>query len=378
MDYKEIREYNVQQRAKNVAETPWLILPGENKLTRRAAKLAFIKDHSDPSKFVGLHLEVLFQKRKNQQEPWPAKTVNLTQVPSNLGFKFALDSIQTYELAQTLQDAYPIGDGGISSGKRTVLRGVDKDEIVITEKNKVEALNQLSKLLTEDDISSWLESNLDALPTNLAIARIYHERKAKVEEFRKALARNEDEHFWQRFLKENDWMFGTACVEVISERRLDIHHTTDFPLKTHGGFMDIVEIKRPASPFWTNAKDGGYYKYRGKYLIPNPELQGAIAQMTKYILQAEKRVNDADYIRDHDGAIPLKPRGIVIHGKSQDWKEEEWEAYRLLNDELHTVQVLTFDQLLAQAERLIAIMQVPDENPTLQEVEEIDPMDIPF
>src|SRR3989344_5420917 len=264
MDYKEIREYRIQQKARNVAETPWLILPGDNKLTRRAVKLIFLKDHKDPEKFVGVHVEALYQKRKNQKEPWPAKTINLAKVPQNLGFKFSLDSNKTYELAQALQDAYPIGDGKINSGKRTVLRGVGKDEVLITEKNKVEALKQLSSVLTEEDINKWLKENLHALSSDLALARIYHDRKQKIEDFKKALERNEDESFWQKFLKENDWMFGSACVEILSERRLGLHHTTDFPMKTYGGFMDIAEIKKPGLSFWTITRTGVQYKYRGK------------------------------------------------------------------------------------------------------------------
>ena len=318
-DYKEIREYSIRQKAKNIAETPWLILPGDNKLTRRAVKLSFIKDHKDLDVFVGVHAEVLFQKRKNQKEAWPSKTINLAKVPSNLGLKFSLDSSQTYELAQALQDAYPIGNGKISSGTRTVLRGVSQDEVVITEKNKVSVLRRLSGMLTEEELNTWLKDNISSISADLALARLYHERRAEVIEFREALDREEDEHFWQKFLKKNNWMFGSACVEIISERRLDIHHTTDFPMKIDGGFMDIAEIKRPGIPFWAVARDGKYYKYRDKYLIPHFELQGAIAQTTKYILQAEKGVDSAEYIADHGGVVPLKPRGLVVHGRSNGW-----------------------------------------------------------
>ena len=38
------------------------------------------------------------------------------------------------------------------------------------------------------------------------------------------------------------------------------------------------------------------------------------------------------------------------------------ESFRLLNDELHSVQVITFDHLLQQAERMLAVMKVPEEN----------------
>src|SRR5258708_5326842 len=288
MDYKEIREYSIRTLAKNVADTPWLILPGENKLTRRAIKFSIIKDHRDTNKFIGVPAEVLYKKRKNQKEFWPSKTVDLSNVPKCFGFKFSLDSAQTYELAQALQDVYPIGNEELSTGKRTVVRGVGKDEIIVTEKNKTEILRQLSAQLTAQDLSEWLRKNISALPADLAIARLYHERKAKLEEFKTALGLNKDELFWQRFLKANSWMFGTSCIEILSERRLGIHHTTDFPIKTEGGFMDIIEIKKPGLSFWTPAKGGAVnYKYRGKYLIPNSELQGAIAQITNYILQAE-------------------------------------------------------------------------------------------
>lgn len=379
MQYEQIREYQIRQRAKNVAETPWLILPGDNKLTRRLLKLSFIKDQKDPEKFVGVHAEVLYQKRKNQTVSWPAKTVDLTKVPADLGFKFALDSNQTYELAQALQDSYSIGEETLRSGKRTVLRGVGKDEIVVTEKNKAAILKQLKTLLDTDEINEWLGENINSLSTDLALARLYHDRKGKLDEFRKVLREDNDESFWQRFLKTNSWMFGSSCIEILSERRLDIHHETDFPIAVEGGFMDIVEIKTPQLPFWASAA-GKRYKYRNKFLIPHASLQGAIAQTTKYILQAEKQVDSKEYIQDHAGIVPLKPRGLVIQGRSNDWGVEEWEAFRLLNDELHSVQVLTFDHLLKQAERMLAVMKISDDNPPLEEldIDQINMEDLPF
>lgn len=378
MSYQSIREYSVQQKAKNVAETPWLILPGDNKLTRRAVKISFIKDHRDSSKFIGLHAEILFQKRKNQREAWPEKMVDLRNVPSDFGFKIQLDSTQTYELSQALQDAYPIGEENISSGKRTVIRGASKDEVVVTEKNKVEVLKKVSGLLSQEDINNWIKENISVLSADLALVRLYRERKFQLTELEKSITADKDENYWQKFLKSNSWMFGASCIEILNERRLDIHHETDFPLRVDGGFMDIVEIKKPSLPFWTLLKGGGFYKYRGKFLVPNPELQGALAQTTKYILQAEKRVSDSEYIKDHGGVVPLKPRGLVVYGRSNNWGEEEWEAFRLLNDELHTVQVMTFDHLSTQAKRILAVMEVKDENPVPVEVDDINPGDISF
>jgi hypothetical protein len=69
-------------------------------------------------------------------------------------------------------------------------------------------------------------------------------------------------------------------------------------IQVEGGFMDIVEIKTPQSPFWALLRGGASYKYRDKYLIPDQELQGAIAQTTKYILQAQKKLDRAEYAKD--------------------------------------------------------------------------------
>ena len=118
--------------------------------------------------------------------------------------------------------------------------------------------------------------------------------------------------------------------------------------------MDIVELKRPDLPFWLTTSSRQPYLYRRKFLLPHHELQGAIAQTQHYILQAEKHVADTDFHETH-GVTPLKPRGLVVHGRSNAWGPREWTAFRLLNDGLHGVQVMTFDHLLAQAKRAITL-----------------------
>jgi len=376
MESKEIREYRVQKKAKNIAQTPWLILPGENKETRRLVQISFIRDSKETNKFVGLHLDLLFQKRKSLKENWPSKAVDLRKVKNNFGFKFSLDSIQTYELFEILEDSYPIGLDSISSGARTVIRGAEKDEIIITEKNKIEILKKLSKALSEEDINKWLRENISSISKNLALVRIYNERKKILNDFATSLAGEHDEDYWRNFFISNRWIFGASNIAIIGERRIDIHHQTDLPFEVEGGFMDIIEIKKPTFPFWIQSKKGGNYLYREKFLIPNSELQGAIAQTSKYILQAEKNVNNADYIRDHNNVIPLKPRGLIVHGRSIGWFDSEWEAFRLLNDRLHGIQIVTFDHLLERAKKVLNDLEVESQN--IDELEEVDVADIPF
>jgi hypothetical protein len=151
------------------------------------------------------------------------------------------------------------------------------------------------------------------------------------------------------------WMLGSGNVALLQERRLDIKNIADLSIAIEGGFMDIVELKRPDVPFWAQRRSvEGSFLYRDKYLIPDFGLRGAIAQTGHYILQAEKKVADSDFQATH-GIKPLKPRGLVIHGRSNDWGDSEWQAFRLLNDELHGIQVMTFDHLLAQAKRAVTL-----------------------
>ncbi|MEK9206958.1 MAG: Shedu anti-phage system protein SduA domain-containing protein, partial [Patescibacteria group bacterium] len=56
------------------------------------------------------------------------------------------------------------------------------------------------------------------------------------------------------------------------------------------------------------------------------------------------------------GIIPLKPKGLIVHGRNNIWDKSEWEAFRLLNDELHNIQIITFDILLERAKNVLKIM----------------------
>ena len=375
---QKIQEYNVEQKAKNVAETPWLELPGENKLSRRLIKLLFIRDYADETKFRGVHLVLLYQNRTSEKEDWPIKTVDLRSVPKKLGFKFSLDSDQTREVLEALKDAYPIGLKDISSGKRVVLRGVGENEVIVTESNKIAILKDLSRVLSQEDISNWLKGNLSFVSSNIALAKIYKDRTSEITEFKENIDSDKNEYYWKAFLKRNKWMFGSAYVSIIDEERIDIHHETDLPFEVEGGYMDIVEIKKPNFPFWVQNKGGGNYLYRGKFLISHLEIQGAISQLSKYILQAEKKVDSSAYIKDHSGIVPLKPRGLIVHGRSNDWQTSEWETFRLLNDRLHNIQIISFDILLERATRILQIMEAEQGWNQKEIVEEPKVEDIPF
>lgn len=140
-------------------------------------------------------------------------------------------------------------------------------------------------------------------------------------------------------------MFGSDFISVSEDRRIDVEHITDFIVKNLDGFVDVIEIKRPkeSANFFESNKDHGN-------LIPTQSLTKAITQLVNYLSQLEMRANQID-TTERIGKI-LKPRGILIYGNSQNWSEEEYKAFRLLNDSLTNVSILIYNMVFNRAKKM--------------------------
>ena len=116
-----------------------------------------------------------------------------------------------------------------------------------------------------------------------------------------------------------------------------------------------MEIKTPEFPFWKLQKDGSYFFYRNKYLVPYIELRCAITQGENYILETEKEMDSKAWAESHGGIYPIKPKCLIVHGRSDGWRDKESIAFRLLNDSLHGITVITFDHLLLRARQMVEL-----------------------
>jgi hypothetical protein len=67
----------------------------------------------------------------------------------------------------------------------------------------------------------------------------------------------------------------------------------------------------------------------------------------------EEIERDRDSIISKDGCDPLKIRSKIIIGRDVD--ETQVAALRNLNGHLHRIEILTFDQLLKTADRVLSI-----------------------
>ncbi len=155
---------------------------------------------------------------------------------------------------------------------------------------------------------------------------------------------------WQSWFEENDWVLGTEFVRILEERPIDTEHIADYLMEAYDGFLDLVEIKRPEGElrFWAIARDHGNY-------IPHTDLIKAITQAARYILEVEREANNVKFLERLGGVKAVKPRCVVIYGRSNDWDAEMREAYRVLNASYHNLTIMTFDHVLARAKRVLGV-----------------------
>lgn len=130
------------------------------------------------------------------------------------------------------------------------------------------------------------------------------------------------------------------------------------------GYRDIVELKRPDVPvlLYDTA-------HRNFYL--SADVSKAIGQCHRYldVLQEVAAVG----LRDHPEVVAYHPRAIIVVGRSAGWSAEKLRALHGLNSRLSGVTVMTYDQLLAQGERLVEILSArssEEPEPSLETLDE--------
>ena len=113
-------------------------------------------------------------------------------------------------------------------------------------------------------------------------------------------------------------------------------------MEAYDGRADIVELKRPALGFWQTEKDHDNY-------LPHPDLVAAIVQAQNYQFALEGEINSVKTRERLKGTPIAKPRSLLLHGRSNDWIDKQFEAQRLLNAGFTNLNVITYDQVLRRA-----------------------------
>ncbi len=121
-------------------------------------------------------------------------------------------------------------------------------------------------------------------------------------------------------------------------------------MQAYDGLLYIIEIKRPyiKIPFWSENKDHNNY-------YPSRELIQAITQANNYLYEVERESNSQKFLERVDDVKTIKPRCVLIFGRSNNWNKEQKESFRLLNSSYHSLSIMTYDHVLDRANRIIDI-----------------------
>lgn len=331
---------------------PEPIFINAEKLTNRTKVIYLVEIQAmhivDPKKHATHHYSLKFSKfRKTKEEPFWNEENLIKDTGFSISDKVSIEKLDAYIKVNNALLNIDI----LSKDYTSVLLTNDRAtidlvrQILQSQKNK-EVIYQLFK------------EQYPELDKKILIFRLVQDRKNELEEFRNSFSdiSKIERNYWQPFLERNRWMFGLSYFVLLDETRIDLWDTADYLFESEDGFIDIVEIKHPHVDFWQKDSSGNYKKYRN-FLQISDELKGGITQAINYIFQLEKKFSDQDWCKKNDCETPVKPKCTIVLGRSEGWNMEQKTAFRLLNDSLHGIEIITFDHLYSRAERILKCLE---------------------
>jgi hypothetical protein len=210
----------------------------------------------------------------------------------------------------------------------------------------------LGRVLSQDDLVEHLvNSDLsDELLTAMKGAVRLREMQNAVATLKDLLESGETkEQRYQEWCEQHSWAFGNAYVVNDEVRSISESDNLDLILPTViSGYRDVVELKRPDMDvlLWDSHHKNHYF---------GSEVSKALGQCHRYLDVFHEVA--ASGLRDKPEVVAYHPRAILVIGRSSGWERKKLKALHGLNRRLSGITVMTYDQLLAQGERLVQVLQ---------------------
>ena len=298
------------------------------------------------------HKEICLKIGRYNKDDFAPEALEVENPRSEL----TLDNEEFQNLLEFLRDNYAPFKSGVTK------------YISIDEKFDQESIGHLKAIFDNPDKQELLDfiAKNNILPEDL-VAGLQNQLRIKaVQEFETMLDQDLVELEWQKWFTRNDWVLGSEFVKILEDREIDTENIADFLMQAYDGFLDIVEIKRPEGSlkFWAARKNRGNY-------VQSSDLTEAITQANNYIYEVERESNSEKFLKSVGYVKTIKPRCILIFGRSNYWNDEQKEAYRILNSSFHNLTIMTYDHVLGRAKRILGISE-PEKTEVIHED------DIPF
>ncbi|MYR36122.1 DUF4263 domain-containing protein [Streptomyces sp. SID4944] len=158
--------------------------------------------------------------------------------------------------------------------------------------------------------------------------------------------RTATEHDLQTALEGQHWIFGGRFVGEAAQRRLVPGDEIDIPLIRGDGSLHIVELKRAMSLHKPLVK-----RHRGAW-VPAAEVHDAVGQAINYLVGLDE---NRQKIQGELGIETRRASAVVLIGHPGVQpgvpEQEINEALRTFNSHMSRVEVLTYKELIDNAER---------------------------
>lgn len=300
------------------------------------------------------HLEVLptFVPRSGKEDLclkiayWKTKRGQyLTGFPA----EFTLTEAEILQLREVIDRNLALS--GNESGQYLLIKLDDAEAVNLDGRNAAAVGKALLSLLAKPGI----EESLVDLPSATQIVNGI-QTSLKIRSLESGIAELEsaledgiaEESFYQGWCERNAWAFGNAYAMRDAVRNIALGDSVDLLMKrTTDQFRDIFELKRPGHAVL------GYDDSHKSYYWAS-ETSRTIGQTHRYLDALHEAA--AKGLRDHPEVLAYYPYGTIVIGRSNDWDADRQQALHGLNARLHSIRVITYDHLLEQAKRALAIL----------------------
>jgi len=239
-------------------------------------------------------------------------------------------------------------------GRYRILRGRAETAVwlerVLQERVDVEDLAEAARrIVTSPDALALLVNDKDGQIV-LKAAELQR-RSAGLAALRKAVEDpTASELALQRALDGQHWIFGGRFVGQAVKRRLVPGDEIDIPLVRGDGALQIVELKRAMSLGHSLVK-----RHRNAW-VPTAQVHDAVGQAVNYLVDLDE---NRQRVRDEFGIETRRASALVLIGhpalQPEVPEDEINETLRIFNTHLNRVEVLTYKELVDNAERSLGV-----------------------
>jgi len=267
-----------------------------------------------------------------------------------------LDTSETYELGKGLYNYFRLFSGKLTNPYAEVTY-VEKDE----QADRLKAL-----LENNEGLLSVLEQiDTHTLNTALNISNL----KRIQDTMQKNLTNDQEAAFWQPFFEANAWILSQlfhAPVMFFKGKRyvggkgLDNHggQLTDFIYKNDmTDNVALIEIKSPVKQIFDKT-------YRQTFRF-STELTGCISQLL--LQKDELNKGYSDLLRNTDEYFRVNNIScVLLYGTVNNLSKAEKDAFENFRNELRSIHIIGFDELLARVTNLLALFENQPDTPELK------------